>query len=523
MIVTLATVLIAGCPSTRGCAFAPTNGTNPDIEGFNMLFEAAAEDELGAASPDLPMIEAGPARQRVPPKIACVILKPIAAAESTWKQFCAPDGPTVISFDCGFGVMQVTSGAASYGPMLASDTTWNIGAGTQILINKWNAEQRGGPIGDSDPRVVESWYYAVWAYNGFTFGNNPDNPQHPPNRPPFNGANGLSRGNYPYQEIVWGYLHNPLGWRTAPRYVAVPVTYPAPGQVGMTPGPLPKLEPEHISVCKEPCADGDCPFELIIDDVDPGFTSTGTTVVEAEGGYDDRFLYAPAQGDGKATARARWAFMVPEDRLYVVSAFVPANAHATAMNARYRLWSRGATIAPSFDQARAGGFFYPIGEGKLLAGVEYEVVLDNATGEAGVDVAFDAVRIVGADPLGTSDLGGPCGRAADCVGDLVCVDSMCTEGCEQTGCVNSSCNAFTGLCDDTEPTVPRPDAGVGDVGTSTTVTAMPPDIDESCGCTTSGRSRGPWAWLVILAAGFTVRRRGVWLHRKLSCRQVWLS
>ena len=85
-----------------------------------------------------------------------------------------------VSFDCGFGVMQVTSGAASYGPRLASSAPWNVGAGTKILINKWNSE-RGGTIGDSDPMVMENWYYAVWAYNGFTYGNNPDNPQHPPN------------------------------------------------------------------------------------------------------------------------------------------------------------------------------------------------------------------------------------------------------------------------------------------------------------------------------------------------------
>ena len=49
----------------------------------------------------------------------CHVLKAIAMQESGWRQFCVPDTPanevgqpsrTIVSFDCGYGVGQVTSG-----------------------------------------------------------------------------------------------------------------------------------------------------------------------------------------------------------------------------------------------------------------------------------------------------------------------------------------------------------------------------------------------------------------------------
>ena len=96
----------AQCPSYTTCAFQPVPGTNPDDAELNRLFERAAANRLGEDSVALPMLESGVDRTRVEPEIACVILKPIAAAESAWQQFCPGTDLTVISFDCGFGLMQ---------------------------------------------------------------------------------------------------------------------------------------------------------------------------------------------------------------------------------------------------------------------------------------------------------------------------------------------------------------------------------------------------------------------------------
>ncbi|MEE2902244.1 MAG: hypothetical protein VYC39_07935 [Myxococcota bacterium] len=513
MLVSLALTLglsISTCPSYTTCAFLPMQGSNPTDAQWNELFEAATENKLGAASPELPEIESGPNRTKVPPKIACQILKPIAAAESIWQQFCPDTGNTVISFDCGFGVMQVTSGAANYGPMLASDTTWNVGAGTQILIKKWNEEFRGGAIGDSDPMILENWYYAVWAYNGFVFGNNPDNPQLPPNRPPFNGPNSISRRNYPYQEIVWGYLHFPLAWQTQAKWEAVAVTYPSPGQVGLDPGPLPKLVPEHRSDCEIPCIDTDCDFERIIDDADDDFeVSRGVTRTSSEGGYKEQFQYAfPAEPNTEAI----WSFEVPKAAVYSVSSYLPDSDIALSPQGPVSIMARGGTLAASLDQTSPGGFFYKHGVVKLLSDVTYQVRSSSQKDSCCEAVAFDAIRIQFERTLGASTVDEACGDATDCEAALVCLDGICQPGCEVTGCSSTLCNFTTGLCDAKEG---NPDAGVYDGGVALATdasneTMMSNAVDDaSCGCLTTSPSRKDSSYLWFFAFFFFAS----WLRR----------
>jgi MYXO-CTERM domain-containing protein len=504
LVTTLALSFVQACPSYETCAFLPMNGTNPSTEQWNTLFESASKNELGAASPEYPNIEVGPNRVQSEPVIACQILKPIAAAESIWQQFCPETNKTVISFDCGFGAMQVTSGAAAYGPMLASDSTWNVGAGAQILINKWNGEFRGGPIGDSDPMILENWYYAVWAYNGFVYGNNPDNPQLPPNRPPFNGPNSLSRGSYPYQEIVWGYMHYPLDWRTTPKWEAVPVSYPAPGQVGSDPGPLAKLEPEHRSECKEPCDDDNCDFELIIDDLDDAFRLTGSASVSATGGYKDQFRYAAGHA---ALVRAAWTMSVPKTAIYRVGVFVPQSTETLSMSAPVHMMVRGATLTARFDQTRPSGLFYKIGDAKLLKDQEYELVMSNQSDEINDLIAFDATRIIFDRLVGTGLESEECLIAADCEAELVCVHSICRPGCEITGCADSSCNPITGLCDEVALFT---DAGVIDAASpprsdadASMVLSPNYDDEESCSCRSANSSKPSaygflWALLALI-------------------------
>lgn len=517
LLLSLALNLIQACPSYTTCAFSPVTGSNPNTMEWNELFAAASSNELAAASPSYPNIEVGLNRVPQSPRIACHILQPIAATESRWLQFCPDSNKTVISFDCGFGVMQVTSGAAAYGPALAADTTWNVGAGTKILIGKWNSEFRGGPIGESDPMVLENWYYAVWAYNGFVYGNNPDNPQHPANRPPFNGPNSLSRGNYPYQEIVWGYLHYPLDWRTTPKYQAIAVTYPAPGQVGSDPGPLPRLQPEHRSECKQPCEDDDCDFELIIDDNDQAFSLLGSASVANMGGYKDQFYYASNQS---SPVRAGWTLIVPKTAVYRVSMYVPAADFITAINAPVTMMVRGATLSVDFDQSRPGRLFYALGEVKLLKDQVYEVVATNLSPGENQDIAFDAVRIVYERPVGMAVVSDPCAEAIDCSADLVCVDSLCRPGCMLSDCPGSSCNLITGLC---LPTSPKLDAGIIDVGMAQvppppsadagTASTIAPDAmeDEDCSCSTlrplGEKSLPTWLWIALAVGVISALRR----------------
>jgi lysophospholipase L1-like esterase len=152
--------------------------------------------------------------------------------------------------DCGYGIAQVTTGmcmagnvncgsntaALPYNDQLAAavDYQANIAAGLQILEQKWNQlYSLGIKANGANPKYVENWWLALWAYNsglqpnaanGNTTGcspspsctdapgngsggnwglgwlNNPINPMYPPDREMF-----LS-GNYNYDEA------NPQGW-----------------------------------------------------------------------------------------------------------------------------------------------------------------------------------------------------------------------------------------------------------------------------------------------------------------------
>lgn len=125
-------------------------------------------------------------------------------------------GPALISFDCGYGIMQVTStidndgGLPSrYEALAASHFAYNIAAGARILAEKWN-EDYFPVVGESDPDFLESWYFALWAYNGWAWINHPGNPIYDPARPPYNCDQDKSDwSEYPYQEKVLGCVINP--------------------------------------------------------------------------------------------------------------------------------------------------------------------------------------------------------------------------------------------------------------------------------------------------------------------------
>ena len=160
-------------------------------------------------------------------------------------------GPGLVSFDCGYGIAQVTSGmTAPLGEsgqptdeqaLVATHFAYNIGRGAAILIDKWNAAPENRPIAgidtNSDPHIVENWYFAVWGYNGFT-GPGANRSNHPldpiygswPRTPYSCGAGndglGHNRTQYPYQELVFGCMAHPPTVQGQPLWKALDVTLP---------------------------------------------------------------------------------------------------------------------------------------------------------------------------------------------------------------------------------------------------------------------------------------------------------
>ena len=137
-------------------------------------------------------------------------------------------GDSTISFDCGHGIMQVTSGMTA--PLGADDQpsdtqaltathfAYNIARGVKILGSKWNNAPESAPIMGTDtnssPEIIENWYYATWAYNGFTgagssSSNHPLDPIFPWPRTPYQCNGSQSHNQFPYQELVWGCMKNP--------------------------------------------------------------------------------------------------------------------------------------------------------------------------------------------------------------------------------------------------------------------------------------------------------------------------
>ncbi|MFN7135072.1 MAG: hypothetical protein ACK4N5_23555, partial [Myxococcales bacterium] len=226
----------AWCKSTEGCPVAPQTGVQPCAGDVNRMLERGARNRLYENGPTMPKLGRGcPSTGSVDASAPCSIVKSIAWAESVGTQFCTDgcgkSGQTLISFDCGYGIMQVTtgmSGGAGFEPMrVAKEPQYNVGAGMKILFDKWRTTPC---VGDNQPTRLEHWYFATWAYNGYGWVNNPNNPRYPAwPRPPFNGPGTLSRDSYPYQEKVWGWVRHPPG--TPRRWDPIEVSYPDPAEI----------------------------------------------------------------------------------------------------------------------------------------------------------------------------------------------------------------------------------------------------------------------------------------------------
>ena len=146
--------------------------------------------------------------------IANRLLKAMGWQESNWRQFDAAYGGSGYTYrtGCDYGVMQINEN--SMGGMdsgrIASLYVYNVGAGTRVLIDKWNwmSTPTYRLISPNNHTLPESCYYAVTAYNGWSDSNDPNNSGlFKARRPPFDGTQFAT--DYPYQEVIWGYMAHP--------------------------------------------------------------------------------------------------------------------------------------------------------------------------------------------------------------------------------------------------------------------------------------------------------------------------
>ena len=257
----------SACPPCASCRVGAATGSNPSVTAMSALFDRVAEGparygSLGWNFGTRNTLGSGPGwctggtDATVPAHFPCLLLKAIYLTESSWRQFCASPGATVISFDCGYGIAQVTSGmrrgeTSAFDPnRVASEPAYNVSVGAAILADKWRASPC---VGNNDVDVVEDWYFAVWGYNGFVYRNNPNNPMFNASRVEFRTpgvASAQTRGNYPYQELVWGYAHYPL---TAQHYTGVHLAYPRRSEIcsscGLPTADISEPTGSHRSMC----------------------------------------------------------------------------------------------------------------------------------------------------------------------------------------------------------------------------------------------------------------------------------
>lgn len=223
-----------------------------ELAGFNQLLP-----NLGAYNFNL-----GTMDNAATPYLPPTLLKAIAWLESNWTQgsWGPPSGsvpydklvdygqvgPALVSPDCGYGIMQVTTGMQNTSgvpaldqAMIAGNYAFDIARGARILADKWNLAPEYRPVaGTRNVKLLGDYYYAVWGYNGFAYVNHPLNPSFNSLRPPFScdarvDSNGNfldhlghDRSQYPYQELVYGCLAHPPVLNGTALWTAIDVQLP---------------------------------------------------------------------------------------------------------------------------------------------------------------------------------------------------------------------------------------------------------------------------------------------------------
>ena len=257
-----ATALSISTPGAEGCAFSRVPNTYEASRGRTAYLAGLEAAGYNLIAPEdtffgTPRIEKGVRGDRSvadEPYIPPTVLKSNGWIESAIAQAAGPvpwdaTGPALISFDCGHGIMQITSGMTSAADdgwpstrqaLVATHYLFNIGRGAAILADKWNGAPEVRPVAGtdngSDLHIVENWYFAVWGYNGFTGpgANRSNHPMDPDYDWPRTGYScgpasdgfGHSYGDYPYQELVFGCSARPPSVDGHELWTPLPVSLP---------------------------------------------------------------------------------------------------------------------------------------------------------------------------------------------------------------------------------------------------------------------------------------------------------
>ncbi|MGB4438931.1 MAG: S-layer homology domain-containing protein [Sedimentibacter sp.] len=107
--------------------------------------------------------------------IPSILMKAIARVESNFEHFNSDGSPKISG--SSIGLMQINNARGGYDSQrLKYDIEYNLEAGADVLLNKWSMSsyQSVSSVGNMDPNVLENWYFALWAYNGWAQSNNPN-------------------------------------------------------------------------------------------------------------------------------------------------------------------------------------------------------------------------------------------------------------------------------------------------------------------------------------------------------------
>lgn len=313
------------------CPQAAAYGQQPYPSALYSVFDQAAQNQLGSSGPAIGTMVKGvpPNHSYVPFSMPKSIIRAIGYFETyaVWKQFNASYGSwgyTVVSADCGYGIMQITSsmsGGGGFDPArVAAEPAYNIGTGALFLRNKWNGEP--AYIGNSDPAIYEDWYYAVWDYNGGSDVNNPSNPKYPNPFPVYNGSN---RSQMPYQEAIWSLIRNPYAdpyaqYNGAPLWNVVNVTSPSRGAIpypyGTKKPDIPTPQPSHTDggTQTQTCTSFSVSPSTIYASAPSGWLSVTITGSPSgctggswsAGGNGSWLSVSPASGSGSGSVTVSW-------------------------------------------------------------------------------------------------------------------------------------------------------------------------------------------------------------------------
>ena len=258
----------AACNTNTNCRVQPVYGRAPCDDEVPELVAQVCRNDFGSEGPSIKAMKTGAdGSTKVTASMPCLLFKVMTFVESSWQMFCAScgsQGLTMIGGGCGYGYSQITTGMRASDltnntetdfdvNKVASSATYNLATGLQFMVNKWNGRKA---VGDRDPEVIEHWYYTVWAYNSFSWKNNPHNPNYPADRTPWYCAGTSSRSSYPYQEAVWGYMRCPPSRSGKALWTGAEISYPDISEICSTEGCSPAALKNPLPNHKDPCQKG---------------------------------------------------------------------------------------------------------------------------------------------------------------------------------------------------------------------------------------------------------------------------